>query len=123
MIARKFLLTGRVQGVGFRYFTQRVAARYQVLGYVRNLEDGRVEARYRAEYGWLFSFEFTLPMALEPALEGKEGCRFSGSADLGVRAGGVHTFDGHADGKTFTATYHAKEDYGAYEMERPQAGE
>ena len=44
MIARKFLLTGRVQGVGFRYFTQRVAARYQVLGYVRNLEDGRVEA-------------------------------------------------------------------------------
>lgn len=33
-----------VQGVGFRYFTQRVAARHQVRGYVRNLEDGRVEA-------------------------------------------------------------------------------
>ena len=30
--------------MGFRYFTQRVAARHQVLGYVRNLEDGRVEA-------------------------------------------------------------------------------
>lgn len=44
MIARKFVLTGRVQGVGFRYFTQRVAARYQVRGYVRNLDDGRVEA-------------------------------------------------------------------------------
>ncbi len=43
-IARKFFLTGQVQGVGFRYFTQRVAARYQVRGYVRNLEDGRVEA-------------------------------------------------------------------------------
>lgn len=38
------MLTGLVQGVGFRYFTQRVAARYQVRGYVRNLDDGRVEA-------------------------------------------------------------------------------
>lgn len=44
VIARKYLLSGRVQGVGFRFFTQRVAARYQVKGYVRNLEDGRVEA-------------------------------------------------------------------------------
>jgi acylphosphatase len=44
LIARKFLLSGLVQGVGFRFFTQRVAARYQVRGYVRNLEDGRVEA-------------------------------------------------------------------------------
>lgn len=44
IIARKFLISGLVQGVGFRYFTQRSAARHQVLGYVRNLEDGRVEA-------------------------------------------------------------------------------
>jgi acylphosphatase len=44
MIARKYFISGMVQGVGFRYFTQRVAARHQVRGYVRNLEDGRVEA-------------------------------------------------------------------------------
>lgn len=44
LIARKFLLSGVVQGVGFRFFTQRVAARHQVRGYVRNLDDGRVEA-------------------------------------------------------------------------------
>lgn len=43
-IARKFLISGVVQGVGFRYFTQRAAARHQVLGYVRNLPDGRVES-------------------------------------------------------------------------------
>ena len=43
-IARKFTISGIVQGVGFRFFTQRVAARHQVLGYVQNLEDGRVEA-------------------------------------------------------------------------------
>jgi acylphosphatase len=33
-----------VQGVGFRFFAQRSAARHQVRGYVRNLNDGRVEA-------------------------------------------------------------------------------
>lgn len=43
-IARKFLISGDVQGVGFRYFAQRAAARHQVQGYVRNLQDGRVEA-------------------------------------------------------------------------------
>jgi acylphosphatase len=43
-IARKFLVSGSVQGVGFRFFAQRAAARHQVRGYVRNLEDGRVEA-------------------------------------------------------------------------------
>ena len=44
IVARKFIISGIVQGVGFRFFTQRAAARHQVLGYVRNLKDGRVEA-------------------------------------------------------------------------------
>lgn len=42
-IARKYFINGLVQGVGFRFFTQRAAARHQVVGYVKNLEDGRVE--------------------------------------------------------------------------------
>jgi acylphosphatase len=44
MIARKFYIRGLVQGVGYRFFAQRAAARHQIRGYVRNLEDGRVEA-------------------------------------------------------------------------------
>ncbi len=43
MIARKFFISGRVQGVGFRFFVQRSSARHQVRGYVMNLDDGRVE--------------------------------------------------------------------------------
>ncbi len=44
LVARKFVISGVVQGVGFRFFAQRSAARHQVHGYVKNLEDGRVEA-------------------------------------------------------------------------------
>jgi acylphosphatase len=43
-IARKYIISGIVQGVGYRFFAQRAAARHQVLGYVKNLEDGRVES-------------------------------------------------------------------------------
>jgi len=44
IIAKRFLISGRVQGVGFRYFVQDHAAVEGVHGYVRNLPDGRVEA-------------------------------------------------------------------------------
>ena len=43
-VARKFVVRGEVQGVGYRFFAQRAAARHQVVGYVRNCPDGTVEA-------------------------------------------------------------------------------
>jgi acylphosphatase len=43
-VARRFVINGRVQGVGFRYFTQDVARREGATGWVRNLPDGAVEA-------------------------------------------------------------------------------
>jgi acylphosphatase len=41
--ARLYLVRGRVHGVGFRDHTQRLAAALGLTGYVRNLDDGRVE--------------------------------------------------------------------------------
>jgi acylphosphatase len=48
IVARKFFISGVVQGVGYRFFVQRAAAAHQVRGYVRNLPDGRVEALVEA---------------------------------------------------------------------------
>lgn len=42
-VARRYVITGRVQGVGFRYFTEAAAARAGVHGWVRNNPDGSVE--------------------------------------------------------------------------------
>ena len=42
-MTRRFLVTGRVQGVGFRWFVARLAQREALGGFVRNLPDGRVE--------------------------------------------------------------------------------
>lgn len=47
-IARRFLISGIVQGVGYRYFALRAAKRHGIVGYVRNLHDGRVEVVARA---------------------------------------------------------------------------
>lgn len=41
--ARRYWVSGSVQGVGYRYFAVRAAQRLGVAGFVRNLSDGRVE--------------------------------------------------------------------------------
>jgi acylphosphatase len=42
--AKRLLITGRVQGVGFRFYLQRKARELGLAGWVRNCRDGSVEA-------------------------------------------------------------------------------
>ena len=46
-----FLIQGRVQGVGFRWFVQREASELNLRGWVRNTEDGDVEVVAAGETG------------------------------------------------------------------------
>jgi len=49
VVARRYVIGGRVQGVGFRMFTEAAASREGLHGYVRNLDDGGVEVLVEGE--------------------------------------------------------------------------
>lgn len=51
MISKHVLISGRVQGVSYRAWTQRQARQLNLSGWVRNCEDGRVEALLQGEAG------------------------------------------------------------------------
>ncbi len=53
---RKVFYSGTVQGVGFRYAACRIAAGYDVGGFVSNLPDGRVECVVEGEAGQVRAF-------------------------------------------------------------------
>jgi acylphosphatase len=59
-VARKYHVSGRVQGVGFRYFAQDAARREGLTGYVTNLADGRLEVLVEGEAESLERFERVL---------------------------------------------------------------
>jgi acylphosphatase len=65
--ARRFLISGRVQGVGYRYFAERSAHETGVTGWARNLDDGRVEVHANGTADHLDDFEARL----------RQGPRFS----------------------------------------------
>jgi acylphosphatase len=83
---KHFTVSGRVQGVGFRNWTQKTAQKMNISGWVRNLSDGRVEIKAKGsemdelkfwqacQKGPLFSKVIesnwvVVPIAFEPAIE------------------------------------------------------
>ena len=56
MLRFHILVSGRVQGVGYRYFTRDKASKLGVSGWVKNLPDGRVEAEIQGEEQLLLDF-------------------------------------------------------------------
>jgi acylphosphatase len=60
LAARRFLIGGRVQGVGFRFFAEDRAAVEGLHGWVRNLPDGRVEVRVEGDQESIDRFEASL---------------------------------------------------------------
>ena len=57
---RRYLVSGKVQGVGFRFFAEDAARREGLAGFVRNLDDGRVEAVVVGENESVVRFERAL---------------------------------------------------------------
>jgi acylphosphatase len=62
LIAKRYLISGRVQGVGFRYFAERAAREIGVTGWARNLADGSVEVHANGSPAQLSELEARLRM-------------------------------------------------------------
>jgi acylphosphatase len=65
-------VSGQVQGVGFRYYVNKLARRYNLTGWVRNVEDGRVEIMAEGDERDLSNF----------LAEVKKGSRWSTVSDV-----------------------------------------
>ena len=74
-LAKKFVISGRVQGVGFRFFAERWAYQLGISGYVKNLWDDTVEVYAIADAASLE--EFKVKLAEGPRSARLEGIRES----------------------------------------------
>jgi acylphosphatase len=87
MIRKTVLYSGRVQGVGFRYTTARVAADFAVTGTVRNLDDGRVEVVAEGEAAVVDAFLAAVGEKMRGYIKGVKmdgGAASGGFADFRV---------------------------------------
>ena len=91
--ARRYYVSGRVQGVFFRASTQQQAQQLGLKGYARNLPDGRVEVVASGEadaldnlYAWLFEGSSAARVSnVEPAeVDADEASRLAASKGFGT---------------------------------------
>jgi acylphosphatase len=66
MVRAHILISGLVQGIGYRWFTERRARIFGLTGYVRNLYDNRVEVVAEGERGLIE--EFIKELRIGPAM-------------------------------------------------------
>lgn len=60
LTARRYVISGRVQGVGYRFFARDAAAREGIHGWVRNLPNGTVEVHAEGDAEAMLRFEMAL---------------------------------------------------------------
>ena len=90
LVGRRYIVTGRVQRVGFRFFVENAAEREGIQGYVRNQHDGSVEIVAEGDAAALQRFEMAVRRGPAGArvddvdtIEVEPSSRFSGFRVMG----------------------------------------
>ena len=91
MIRETVYFEGRVQGVGFRMTTARVAKHHDVAGYVKNLPDGRVQLVAEGGAGAVRDFVDAVQAAMAGGIVNLECHRGIGTGEFGT-PGAEHAF-------------------------------
>lgn len=86
MTARRAIVRGRVQGVGYRFFAERAARELDVRGWVRNLPDGTVETLAEGE-------ERALARYFARLRQGPRGARVETLVEEEAPPGGFASFE------------------------------
>ncbi len=86
MRARRAIVTGQVQGVGYRFFAERAARDLDVRGWVRNLPDGSVETVAEGE-------EEAIARYFDRLRQGPRGALVAGVAEEDLSIGGFTSFE------------------------------
>lgn len=79
---REVHYSGTVQGVGFRYTTRRIAGHYDVTGFVRNLDDGRVQLVVEGTSGQLDAMIRDLDQAMERYIQNADVMSCDGTGEF-----------------------------------------
>ncbi|MDZ7685563.1 MAG: acylphosphatase [Gammaproteobacteria bacterium] len=83
---QRVIISGRVQGVSYRYWTRQEATARGLRGYVRNLSDGRVEAVFGGD-------EADIIAMVDACWQGPDAARVSGIEQAAFEGGFPDTFE------------------------------
>ena len=72
--------------------------------------------KFNATYALLLRFDYTMDMTADIR---EDVTYVAGEQDIGKSYGGVYTYEGQSDGKTFRLNYRTKNDYGHFTLKRP----
>jgi len=108
-------ITGRWEG---RWISQANGHNDKLRALITKMDTNHYDVKFHAAYKkWItVHFGYAVRMETRPRAN---GVAFHGSENLGALAGGVYTYDGHADPTNFFSTYDSKYDHGTFEMKRP----
>jgi hypothetical protein len=113
-------ITGRWEG---RWVSKSSGHENKMRALIAKMDTNHYDVKFRAAYKFetfkfiTAHFGYTVRMETRPSTN--EDVAFHGSEDLGKLAGGVYTYEGHANATNFFSTYKSKYDRGVFEMRRP----